>query len=175
MAAKKRGAFSRRDFIKVAGAGALAAGVGPAIIIPGRSYAAKKTLKIIQWVHFVPPYDEWFNKTYIKEWGEKNDTEVSVDNVGIGFLPARAAAEVGAQKGHDLFLFMSPPAAYEDQVIDHTEIYQECRRKYGDPLDLAIKSTYNPKTKKYYSLRPFRTTHQLSKGPLRRDRDDQGA
>ena len=48
MAAKKRGAFSRRDFIKVAGAGALAAGVGPAIIIPGRSYAAKKTLKILQ-------------------------------------------------------------------------------------------------------------------------------
>jgi multiple sugar transport system substrate-binding protein len=152
MAAKKRGAFSRRDFIRVAGAGALAAGVGPAIIIPGRSYAAKKKLKIIQWVHFVPPYDEWFNKTYIKEWGEKNDTEVSVDNVGIGFLPARAAAEVGAQKGHDLFLFMSPPAAYEDQVIDHKEIYQECRRKYGDPLDLAIKSTYNPKTKKYFAF-----------------------
>jgi multiple sugar transport system substrate-binding protein len=154
MAAKKRGAFSRRDFIKAAGAGALAAGVGPAIIIPGRAHAAKKKLKIIQWVHFVPPYDEWFNKTYIKEWGEKNDTDVSVDNIGIGFLPARAAAEVGAQKGHDLFLFMSPPAAYEDQVIDHAEIYQECRRKYGDPLDLAIKSTYNPKTKKYYSLSP---------------------
>ena len=49
---------------------------------------------------------------------------------------------------------MSPPAAYEDQVIDHKEIYQECRRKYGDPLDLAIKSTYNPKTKKYYSFSP---------------------
>ena len=24
--------------------------------------------------------DEWFNETYVKEWGEKNDTEVIVDN-----------------------------------------------------------------------------------------------
>jgi multiple sugar transport system substrate-binding protein len=152
MAAKKRGVITRRDFIKVAGAGALAAGLGPAIIIPGRANAAKKTLKICQWVHFVPAYDEWFNKTYIKEWGEKNDTEVIVDNIGIATLNARGAAEVGAQKGHDLFMFLSPPASYEDQVIDHKEIYEECRRKYGDPVDLAIKSTYNPKTKKYFGF-----------------------
>src|SRR3990172_5315124 len=50
---------SRRDFIKAAGAGALAAGLGANIIIPGRSDAQKKTLKILNWVHFVPAYDEW--------------------------------------------------------------------------------------------------------------------
>jgi multiple sugar transport system substrate-binding protein len=152
MAAKKRGAFTRRDFIKTAGAGALVAGLGPAIIIPGRSYAAKKKLKILQWVHFVPPYDEWFNKTYIKEWGEANDTEVTVDNVGVGALNAQGAAEVAAQKGHDLFMFLWPSPTFEEQVIDHKEIYEECRRKYGDPIDLAIKSTYNPKTKKYFGF-----------------------
>lgn len=149
---KKRGAFTRRDFIKAAGAGALAAGLGPSIIIPGRAHAAKKTLKIVQWAHFVPPYDEWFNKTYVKEWGEQNDTEVTVDNIGIPLLNARAAAEVSAQKGHDLFMFLSPPPSFEEQVIDHREIYEECRRKYGEPVDLAIKSTYNPKTKKYFGF-----------------------
>jgi multiple sugar transport system substrate-binding protein len=152
MAAKKRGGLSRRDFIKAAGAGALAAGVGPAIIIPGRAHAAKKTLKILQWVHFVPPYDKWFNETYIKEWGQKNDTEVKVDNVGITALNAQAAAEVAAQKGHDLFMFLWPCPTFEQQVIDHKEVYEECRRKYGDPIDLAIKSTYNPKTKKYFAF-----------------------
>jgi len=30
--------------------------------------------------------------------------------------------------------------------------YEECERKYGKPIDLAIKSTYNPKTKKYYGF-----------------------
>jgi multiple sugar transport system substrate-binding protein len=150
MADKKRGTLSRRTFIKAAGAGALATTLGPAIIIPGR--AAKKTLKIIQWNHFVPGYDKWFNETYIKEWGQKNDTEVIVDNVGLATLNSRAAAEVSAQKGHDLFMFLWPPPVFEDQVIDHAEIYQESERKYGKAIDLAIKSTYNPKTKKYYGF-----------------------
>ncbi|WP_455389367.1 ABC transporter substrate-binding protein [Petrachloros mirabilis] len=150
MANEKRSNLSRRKFMKAAGAGALATALGPAIIIPGR--AAKKTLKIIQWNHFVPGYDKWFNETYIKEWGAKNDTEVIVDNVGLATLNSRAAAEVSAQKGHDLFMFLWPPPVFEDQVIDHAEIYQECERHHGKPVDLAIKSTYNPKTKKYFGF-----------------------
>jgi multiple sugar transport system substrate-binding protein len=150
MADKKRSKVSRRTFIKAAGAGAIATTLGPAIIIPGR--AAKKTLKILQWNHFVPGYDKWFNETYTKEWGAKNDTEVIVDNISIAAINARAAAEVSAQKGHDLFLFEWPSPVYEDQVIDHAEIYQEVERKHGKPIDLAIKSTYNPKTKKYYGF-----------------------
>jgi multiple sugar transport system substrate-binding protein len=148
----KRGTISRRDFIKATGIGAVAAGVGPTILIPRRSYGASRTLKILQWNHFVPAYDKWFNNTYTKEWGAKNGMEVIVDNIGLGGLNARAAAEVSAQKGHDLFMFLWPPADYEDQVIDHKEIHQECEKKYGKPLDLATKSTYNPKTKKYYGF-----------------------
>ncbi len=145
-------AISRREFIKVTGAGTLAGGLGANILVPSRAHAAKKTLKILQWVHFVPGYDKWFNNTYIKEWGEKNDTEVTVDNIGLAGINARAAAEVSAQKGHDLFMFLWPPPAFEDQVIDHREIYEECERKYGKPVDLAIKSTYNPKTKKFFGF-----------------------
>jgi len=148
--ADKKHSVSRRTFVKAASTGALGTVLGPGIIIPGR--AAKKTLKIIQWNHFVPGYDKWFNDTYIKEWGAKNDTEVIVDNVGLATLNSRAAAEVSAQKGHDLFMFLWPAPVFENQVIDHAEIYQECERKYGKPIDLAIKSTYNPKTKKYYGF-----------------------
>ena len=145
---------SRREFIKATGAGALATGVGANIIIPGRAHAAKKTLKILNWVHFVPAYDEWFNKKYVKEWGQKNDTEVIVDNIGVAGINPRAAAEVSAQKGHDLFLFNWPPPAFEEQTVDMTDVYQEVERKVGKPIDLAVKSTYNPKTKKYYAFSP---------------------
>ena len=121
--------------IRTAAAVSVAAGVGPFVhVSPAR---AAKTLKILQWSHFVPGYDKWFNNTYTKEWGAKNDTRVIVDNVGMTSLNSRAAAEISAQKGHDLCMFLWPPPVYEDQVIDHGEIYQECERKYGKAIDLA--------------------------------------
>src|SRR6185436_16781071 len=152
----ERKKITRRDFVKTAATAALGAGLGTNVLAPTRAHAAgaRKTLKILQWVHFVPAYDKWFNEKYIKEWGEKNDTDVTVDNIGLAGLSARAAAEVSAQKGHDLFLFEWPPPFYEDQVIDLKDVYAECEKKYGKPIDLAIKSTYNPKTKKYFGFSP---------------------
>jgi len=141
---------TRRQLVQGAAAVGVAASVGPFIVT--RPAKAAKTLKIIQWNHFVPAYDKWFNETYIKEWGQANDTEVIVDNVGLATLNSRAAAEVSAQQGHDLFMFLWPPPVFEDQVVDHAEIYQECEQKFGKPIDLAVKSTYNPKTKKYYGF-----------------------
>jgi multiple sugar transport system substrate-binding protein len=113
---------SRRRLLKAGGSAALAAGVAPNIIIPGRAKAQQKTLKILQWKHFVPSYDAWFNDTYVKEWGKRNDTQVIVDNVGLGDIGARAAAEAETQQGHDLVMLLAAPALYEDQVIDHREI-----------------------------------------------------
>ncbi|HTY99409.1 MAG TPA: hypothetical protein VMB75_06220, partial [Rhodocyclaceae bacterium] len=141
----------RRRFLEAAGALGAATVLAP-FIAPRPAAAAKKTLKILQWNHFVPAYDKWFDNVYVKEWGAKNDTEVIVDHVGIPALATRAAAEVSAQKGHDLFMFLSPPPAYEEQVIDHREIYEECQRKHGKPVELALKSTFNPKTKKYFAF-----------------------
>ena len=142
--------ITRRRVLHVAGAAGLVAGLAPPLIRP--AHAAKKVLKIMQWNHFVPAFDEWFNKTYIKEWGERNDTEVIVTNVGMTSIESRAAAEISKKQGHDLCMFLSPPASYEDQVIDHKDIYAECERKYGKPLEIATKSTYNPITKKYFGF-----------------------
>lgn len=152
--AKKNGkGISRREFVKLAGTGALAAGIGPAFLFPERAQAQQKTLKILQWSHFVPAYDtKWFDTVLTKEWGQKHNTNVIVDHISLNEIPARAAAEVSAQKGHDLVMFLSPPAAYEKQVIDHGELYREVERKHGKPIDLGLKSTYNPKTKKYFAF-----------------------
>jgi multiple sugar transport system substrate-binding protein len=140
---------SRRNFLR--GAGSLAvAGMLPALPRPAR--AASKVLRIMQWNHFVPAFDDWFNNTFIKEWGAKNDTEVIVTNVAMTSVEARAAAEIKKGHGHDICMFLSPPASYEDHVIDHKEIYAECERRFGKPLDIALKSTYNPVTKKYFGF-----------------------
>src|SRR5271170_1848988 len=152
MAKKKGQGISRREFVKVTGAGALAAGLGPAFLFPERALAQQKTLKILQWSHFVPAYDTWFNGTFTKEWGQKNNTNVVVDNINLVDLGTRAASEVSAKKGHDLFMFLSPPAAYENSTIDMSNVYQEVEKKHGKKIELAHKSTFNPKTKKYYAF-----------------------
>jgi len=138
--------------MKYAGAGSVAAGMGPAFLFPERAAAQQKTLKILQWSHFVPAWDEWFNKTYTVEWGKKNNTVVTVDNINLTQLETRAQSEVAAKKGHDLFMLLSPPAAFENQVIDMTNVYKEVEKKWGKKIDLAHKSTYNPKTKKYFAF-----------------------
>ena len=140
----------RRDFVKTAGRAGLA--LGASLVAPHWAVAAQKTLKILQWNHFVPEYDEWFNNKYVKKWGEENDTTVIVDNVDMTRLNSLAAAEIAAQRGHDLVMFLLPPSSMEDHAIDHKEIYEECARRYGKPIDLATKSTYNPKTRKFYGF-----------------------
>jgi multiple sugar transport system substrate-binding protein len=148
---KTVGVVTRRRFIKTTLAAGALAGTG-GLIFPRYGAAKPKTLKILQWFHFVPSFNEWFKNTYVKEWGEKNDTNVIVDHVSIMELLERPLAEISAQKGHDLVMFIRPPSAFENHVIDHREIYQESEKKYGKAIPLAIKSTYNPRTKKYYGF-----------------------
>ena len=146
------GSISRRDFLKRVGTGLAVTGLGTNIIVPGRVRAGNKRLKILQWSHFVSPFDNWFDNTYVKEWGEKNGTEVTVDHISYAHLKYKAVSEVRAQEGHDLFMYVDPPPAFEGQVIDHREIYQQCEKKYGKAIPLALKSTYNPRTGKYFGF-----------------------
>jgi len=160
----RRRSWSRREFVKATGTGVLAAGMSG--LVPRAARAQEKTLKIVQWSHFVPGYDKWFDGVFCKAWGEKHNTRVVVDHIAIGEINARAAAEVSAKKGHDLFMFLSPPAAYENQAIDHKEIYEQVGKKWGKPIDLGHKSTFNPKSKRYFA---FSDSYVPDPGDYRQD------
>jgi multiple sugar transport system substrate-binding protein len=151
--------ITRRRFLKRAGAGAAAVGIGGAAApysfagpMKYKHKHLKGDLSIIQWIHFVPAYDDWFDNTWVKQWEQKNDVQVTVDHINNTLLDTRAAAEVAAQSGHDLFMNLHPMAAYEDQVINHAPIIQEIQRKVGKYGALARASTYNPKTKKFFAV-----------------------
>jgi multiple sugar transport system substrate-binding protein len=153
--------LSRRELLRRAGVGAATIGVAGSGASKAFAFAGphKHTgqwlsgnLSILQWVHFVGAYDTWFDNTWIKEWGQKNDVNVTVDHIVNTQLDARAASEVAAQSGHDLFQFLAPPAIYEDKVINHNEIVAEIEKKVGKYGNLGKLSTYNPRTKKYFAL-----------------------
>ena len=138
---------TRRAFVTTT-----AAGLTTAFLFPERTFAQQRTLKIAQWSHFVPGYDKWFDNVFTKQWGAKHNTNVLVDHIATPEIPARAAAEVAAKRGHDLFMFVSPPAAYEQQVMDHREVYEEVQHKHGKAIELAVRSTFNPKTRKFFAF-----------------------
>jgi multiple sugar transport system substrate-binding protein len=151
--------LTRRELLRRAGLGGVVlvyGGLGAKTAAAGapkfRHRQLQNTLRIMQWSHFVPSYDRWFDNEYIKQWGQANDTEVRVDHVNLAELPARGAAEVSAQSGHDLFQFLSPPAQHEDNVIKLNDIVQEVTRKVGKMSEVGYKSTYNARTKKYFGF-----------------------
>jgi multiple sugar transport system substrate-binding protein len=154
-------ALTRRDLLKGGTAAAFAVGMFGGLADKSFGFAgpmkfAKKQLagelRIMQWAHFVPAYDQWLDNTYVKRWGEANDVEVKVDHINNALLYSTGASQVAAQSGHDLFWFISPPSTFQKQVLPLNDIVQEVTKKLGPMTKVARKSTYNPKTKKFYGF-----------------------
>ena len=140
---------SRRKFLKSAGAGAgiaaLSSTAAAPFIFARNAQAADKELKIVQWSHFVPAYDTWFDK-FAKDWGEKNRVSVTVDHVPVQDVPARAAAEASAGAGHDLFGFNGAGGAhlYRKFFINVADLVKETEKKYGPVSTIGRQLGYNP-------------------------------
>ena len=141
---------SRRDFIRLAGAAA----VGPFFLFSGHALPSQKALKIAKWSHFLPEFDLWFEST-AKEWGKRHDTAITVDEIPLEQISTTAKAEILAGGGHDVFIFPWSPAEYCQHVIDHSDIYQLVASKYGAIPQLAHRSTFNLKTRKYFAFADF--------------------
>jgi len=156
--ADTRRGLTRSQLIKRAGVAAAVVavnGVRAPYAFAGPLKYAGRTLKgnlsVVQWTHFVPKYDAWLG-TWAKTWGEKNDVQVDIDHVPYTRLPALAATEAKAKRGHDIFGFLSSPARYEDQLIDHTAVVTQIEHEIGPYGDLGRRSTYNARTNRYFGV-----------------------
>jgi multiple sugar transport system substrate-binding protein len=153
--------LSRGDLLKRGGAAAFAVSMfgglsDKALGFYGPLKFANKQLagdlRIMTWAHFVPSYDQWLDNTYIKQWGEANDVEVKFDHINNALLVPNASSEIAAQSGHDLHWFISPPSAFQRQVVPVNDLVQEVTKKFGPMSKVCKKSTYNPKTKKFFGF-----------------------
>lgn len=149
----KKTRISRRNFLKSLGVGAGAVAASsvyhPFNIIVRGARLQDQQLSILQWSHFVPQYDEWFDP-WAQEWGEANGIQVTVDHVNLAEIPAAATSEIAAGEGHDLIEFLSPPSSFEPSVVDLTDVNQMAEEMFGARADLTRRSTYNPTTNKFY-------------------------
>src|SRR5947209_18964096 len=114
----------------LAGAASVGLGAMAACALPGAAPApsqngGKKQLRILQWSHFVPAYDTWMDK-FVKDWGDANGVDATIDHISTDDLPARMAAEVAAKGGHDL-------VEANGQIL--TYLYEKQLADMGDVVD----------------------------------------
>ena len=102
---------------------------------PAVTAALSGELNIVQWSHFVPAYDTWFDK-YAADWGTKNKVKVTVDHVPNLEMPARLAAEAGAKAGHDIIQFQAQVQTYryEKLLVDVGDVIDFGTKKWGEPI-----------------------------------------
>jgi len=147
---------TRRDFVKTGSLLALGASSFPTILTAcatgsSTTKSGPKTLKILQWSHFVPDYDKWFDP-WVKQWGQDNNTTVSVDHITYSDIPTRTASEMNAKSGHDLILWIVPPSQYEQSTVDMSDVVKKVEQKYGPQLNFAKLTNFNPHTNRYFGF-----------------------
>lgn len=116
-----------------------------------QAHAADKTLKILQWSHFVPAYDKWFD-SFAKAWGEANGVQVIVDHINIGDLVTTTASEMSANSGHDIIELGPEAAQFTPNVIDMADINQQAAKQFGEVFGVIPRISYNPVLKSWYAF-----------------------
>jgi multiple sugar transport system substrate-binding protein len=116
--------FLRTTAATAAGLSALAAGRPPA-------FAQKRELTFLKANHFVPASDDELRRQ-AEAFGKQAGVTVRVDTIAHLQLPAKFAAEVQAQSGHDMILLW-PEAGflYEHQLVDVADVVDNLARTYG--------------------------------------------
>ncbi|MDQ3885502.1 MAG: extracellular solute-binding protein, partial [Actinomycetota bacterium] len=79
---------------------------------------------------------------------------VTVDQIDNAQIPTRTAAEIQAGQGHDLIQYIATLSQFEPSVVDMKDVTEEANKRWGTQLDLCRKSSFNPKTGKFYAYAP---------------------
>ena len=105
---------------------------------------------LLQWSHFVPRYDEWFD-AYAAEWGEDNGVGVTVDHVNFTELFSTLAAEIDAGEGHTIVEVLFSPASFIAGLHDLGDINQEAMDRWGERASTCQAASYLPVVDTYYA------------------------
>ena len=108
-------------------------------------------INLLQWKHFVPSYDEWFDR-YIGEWGEAHNVTVHVDRVNFVELPSALAAEINAGQGHTIIELPSSPASFLAGLHDLSDINNQARAAFGAVHDFCPALSYLPDGDYFYGF-----------------------
>jgi len=108
-------------------------------------------ISLLQWKHFVPSYDKWFD-SYVIDWGEEHNVAVNVDRVNFAELPSSLAAEIDAGQGHTIIELPSSPAAFVAGLQDLADINKQATALFGERHDFCTAVSYLPDSNLFYGF-----------------------
>jgi len=108
-------------------------------------------LRILQWSHFVPQYDVWFDP-FAAAWGEANNVDVTVDHIALAELPAALTAAIDAGEGPTMVEMVFAPSAYVEGLHDLTDVNTKAQELFGEQMATCKNSSYLPATDSYYGF-----------------------
>lgn len=110
-------------------------------------------LKILQWSHFVPQYDVWFDP-FAEAWGSSNNVDVTVDHISLGELSASLTVAIDAGVGPSLVEMVFAPPQFIEGLHDLTELNEQAQDLFGEQAETSKNSSYLPATDTYYGFSP---------------------
>jgi multiple sugar transport system substrate-binding protein len=127
--------LSRRQFLGTAASAAAITAVPHVWIRP--AWAQTKEVRVLAWSHFVPAYDKWFD-AFAEQFSTKNNVKVIIDHVPHLQIPAKIAAEIATQSGHDIVqLVGSGTEKWASALADAQDVCDRLAKKHGGWTPLA--------------------------------------
>lgn len=114
-------------------------------------FPAGTELRILQWNHFVPHYDEWFDQ-FAAEWGAQNGVQVTVDRFDFDEIENALEQELLRGEGHTMVELLFPPSAWIEDLHDLTDLNEDAIRLLGEQKDTCRASSYLPTIDSYYAF-----------------------
>jgi multiple sugar transport system substrate-binding protein len=134
-----RDVTSRRRFLRF-GAGATAGIASWLALGKPPAFAQKRELTFLSWNHFVPASDDELRRQ-AEVFSKQAGATVRVDTIAHLQLPAKRAAEVASQSGHDLLMVAgADPFLYENHLVDMADVIDELGKRYGGWYSFAAES-----------------------------------
>ena len=140
---------TRRKFLKVSGAGALAAKTGgmAGILATGRApaYAQATTLHWLRWNDFVPASDQLLRKELLPEAEKALGIKINLETVNGNDLQPRITAAIQSGAGPDLImLFNNHPQLYAASLVDMSDVAEavgKAERRLLSPRQVELATT----------------------------------
>ena len=115
-----------------------------ALLLAGSApLALAQELSLLQWSHFVPRYDKWFD-AWAEDWGEANGLRVRVDHVNVAELPAALTAAIEAGEGPSIIEMAFPPTAFIEGLHPLNDINAAAEAEHGERTANCLATSYLP-------------------------------